>query len=405
MATATTASPSTSVLIRGSTTVALLAAIVLLVWLPRDPQTRILATVPVTSTVSLLVTFRYEGPADNTSALWILVESVALLAVTLPAVRWPAPMPAAAMALIMLTTITLLPLRIALTIEPPSGPQQTLVLCTVWALAAVVAVGTSCYLRSLDYKRRHALVAERRAQRLQVARDLHDFAAHDVTGVMVLAQAAQTLAPASPERALALLPQIETASIQALKSMDRTIRILSELGENRRRGRDGEGPTVHGTEGGPAVRTHALTELPGLIDQFGRTGMIPARLDLAPGTLDGLPEGVSSVGYRVVMEALTNVRRHAPASPGVTVTAERTVRAGAAALRLVVDNEPASADVQDGPPAEREGGGTGIRELGKRVAELGGDLIAGPAPHGGWRLTAVFTLDVRAEDTATEPAP
>ncbi|MFI2607349.1 sensor histidine kinase [Kitasatospora sp. NPDC018619] len=381
-----------STLIRGSTTVAVLAVAVLLLWQPGTPRDRTLATVPLACAVSLYATFRYEGPADNTSGLWILVESVALLVTVMPAVRGPAPAVAAVLGLFLLATVTLLPLRIALTLDPPAGPRETIGLCVVWGLAAVAAVGASCYLRSLDSRRKLAVAQERRAQRLHVARDLHDFAAHDVTGVMVLAQAAQLLAKESPEKALALLPQIESAGIQALKSMDRTIRILSELEENRRPGRDGPTAPADDPEERAAARPHSLDELPALMDRFERTGMIPARLELSPGALDGLPEQVGAVGYRVVMEALTNVRRHAPASPRVTVTAERV--ADGTALRLLVDNEPVPAGARAPAPAvEREGGGTGIRELRRRVAGLGGELTAGAGANGGWRMAVVLPLD------------
>ncbi|MFE6055424.1 sensor histidine kinase [Kitasatospora sp. NPDC056446] len=402
---AVTGSSSISVLLRCSTVVAVLAAAVLVVWSPGRPGVRVLAAVPVACAVSLYVTSRYQGPADNTSALWMVAESVALLAVTVPAVRGPGPVLAAAVALVLSVTTALLPLRIALTIEPPAGPGQTIGLCVVWGLVAVAAVGASCYLRSLDSRRRLAVVAERRAQRLHVARELHDFAAHDVTGVMVLAQAARLLAKESPERALALLPQIESAGVQALESMDRTIRILGELAEGRRadRGEDGVPPGPAGEGPGPVGvgaggRARSLAELPALVERFGRTGVIPARLDLAPDALDilgGLPEEVGSVGYRVVVEALTNVRRHAPASPRVVVTAERVAPAGTGpVLRVVVGNEPAPPGARpDGATVDREGGGTGIRELARRVAGLGGELTAGPAGDGGWRVTVTLPLD------------
>ncbi|MFF3001673.1 sensor histidine kinase [Kitasatospora sp. NPDC057940] len=382
-----------STLIRGSTTVAVLAAAVLIVWLPGQPRTRNLVTVPLACAISLYATFRYEGPADNTSGLWILVESVALLVTVMPAVRGSAPAVAALLGLLLLVTVTLLPLRIALTLDPPAGPRETIGLCVVWGLAAVAAVGASCYLRSLDSRRRLAVTEERRAQRLHVARDLHDFAAHDVTGVMVLAQAAQMLAKESPEKALALLPQIESAGIQALKSMDRTIRILSELEEDRRPGRGGDEPAADDPEENAAARPHSLDELPDLMDRFERTGMIPARLELSPGAVDGLPELVDAVGYRVVMEALTNVRRHAPASPRVTVTAERVADGGA--LRILVHNEavPAGARADTAAAVEREGGGTGIRELRRRVAGLGGELTAGACANGGWQVAVLLPLD------------
>ncbi|MFJ2805308.1 sensor histidine kinase [Kitasatospora sp. NPDC087271] len=382
-----------STLIRGSTTAAVLAAAVLIVWLPGQPRTRNLVTVPVACAISLYATFRYEGPADNTSGLWILVESVALLVTVMPAVRGSAPAVAALLGLLLLVTVTLLPLRIALTLDPPAGPRETIGLCVVWGLAAVAAVGASCYLRSLDSRRRLAVTEERRAQRLHVARDLHDFAAHDVTGVMVLAQAAQMLAKESPEKALALLPQIESAGIQALKSMDRTIRILSELEEDRRPGRGGDEPAADDPEENAAARPHSLDELPDLMNRFERTGMIPARLELSPGAVDGLPEQVGAVGYRVVMEALTNVRRHAPASPRVTVTAERVADGGA--LRVLIYNEPVPAGARADAAAavDREGGGTGIRELRRRVAGLGGELAAGACANGGWQVAVLLPLD------------
>ncbi|MFF0741731.1 sensor histidine kinase [Streptomyces sp. NPDC004111] len=391
---------SVSNLIKCSTTSAVLAAIVMLVWLPGRAQPRILVAAPLYCVASLYVTFRYQGPADNTSALWILAESFVALALIVPAVRNQRPVASAGVALALVMTASLLPLRIALTLEPPSEPRQAAVLCLVWGLAACAVVGASCYLRTLDNRRRRTLVAERRAHELQVARELHDFAAHDVTGVMVLAQAARMLAESSPDQALALLPQIEDASVQALKSMDRTIRIFSRLEGERRADRDKGGEPVESAPGndrsgpeGEGGRARRLSQLPALVEQFERSGVIPVRTVVPPGALEGLPEPVDSVGYRVVLEAFTNVRRHAPASPRVSVTVQRTTRNGAPLLRLVVDNEPAPPDAALGTPeVEREGGGTGIPELRKRLAELDGELTAEESPDGGWRVTALLPL-------------
>ena len=291
---------------------------------------------------------------------------------------------------------------------PPAEQRETVGLCVIWGVAAALSIGAARYLRSLDSRRRIAVAAERRAQRLTVARDLHDFAAHDVTGVMVLAQAAQALAKDSPERALALLPQIETAGVQALKSMDRTIRIFSELdsGQDGERGSGSErarpatkaagtdqvsGPDVEGEAGGtepwgprPSLR---VEEVATLIDRFSSTGTIPARLDLAPGVLDGLPPQVSSVAYRVVMEGLTNVRRHAASASQVIVDLRHTD--GADGLRISITDDGAGR-----PPGvaatEREGGGTGIADLGRRVEALGGTFGAEPRHPVGWRVTAVL---------------
>ncbi|MFE7482623.1 sensor histidine kinase [Streptomyces sp. NPDC057552] len=387
-------------LILTSTVVAVLAAVVHTVWLPATGMKRMVSTVPVVCLVSLGVTAVYRGPVDNATALWILLETFALLVIIVPSVRHPGPLVATVVSLAMTATVTVLPLRIALTIEPPAGTRETLGLCVIWGVAAAIAVGASCYLRSLDSHRRIAVAAERRAGRLAIARDLHDFAAHDVTGVMVLSQAAQTLARSSPERALALLPQIETAGVNALEAMDRTIRILRDLDGDEKLPRPAGAREPGAAPREETGRALTLEEVPTLIERFNRTGTIPTRLHMAPGTLDTVPNRVGSVGYRVVLEALTNVRRHAPSASGVTVTIARRSSgtagdggSGTEVLRVhVVDDGDGAEDDPAAAQAEREGGGTGIEALEQRVRELDGRLTAEPAHPVGWQVTADFPL-------------
>jgi signal transduction histidine kinase len=79
----------------------------------------------------------------------------------------------------------------------------------------------------------------------------------------------------------------------------------------------------------------------------------------------------------VVIEALTNVRRHAPSATTVTVAV--AVHSGVVEVTVVDDGGAA-------PAAPRDGGGTGLAGLDERVRALGGDLHAGP--HGaGWRVS------------------
>lgn len=395
-------------LIRGSTVLAFLAAVTLTLWQPGSRPWRLWTTVPVACAGSLWVTFRYQGPADNETAQWILAETLAFLVLAIPSVRHPRQSYAATVAFGLFLTIAVIPLRISLTLNPPAEQRETLGLCVIWGVAAGLSIGAACYLRSLDSRRQIAVAAERRAQRLSVARDLHDFAAHDVTGVMVLAQAAKALAKDSPERALALLPQIETAGVQALQSMDRTIRIFSEL-DGGRDGDRGSGsgrvrPDTRtagtgrasdpGAQVGAGQAEHSgprpslrVEEVATLVDRFSSTGTIPARLDLAPGVLDGLPPQISSVGYRVVMEGLTNVRRHAASASQVIVDVRHTDDGDG--LRISVTDDG------DGQPpgiatTDREGGGTGIADLGRRVEAVGGTFMAEAQHPVGWRVTAVL---------------
>ncbi|MBD0672300.1 histidine kinase, partial [Streptomyces sp. CBMA156] len=166
--------------------------------------------------VSLLVTAGYRGPVSGGIEPWWLLETVALLAPVVPAVRRPPAAAALGYGVLLVVTVVLVPLRIALWARPPAPPEAAVKLCLIPALLSCAVVGVGCYLRSMDTRARAAVVAGRRAQRLDLARDLHDFAAHDVTGVVVLAQAAQVLARQDPRQAVELLAGIEAGDWPAV---------------------------------------------------------------------------------------------------------------------------------------------------------------------------------------------
>src|SRR2546425_8478591 len=94
---------------------------------------------------------------------------------------------------------------------------------------AVAGLGGS--LRALDHRRRVAVTETRRAERLAMAADLHDFVAHHVTGILVQTQVAQMLATTEPERLDGILKDVERAAVEALDSMRRTVGLLREVPE------------------------------------------------------------------------------------------------------------------------------------------------------------------------------
>ena len=163
-------------------------------------------------------------------------------------------------------------------------------------MATVCAAGAGLYLRLGDHRRRLAEEQARRAHRLDLARDLHDLVAHEVTGIVIAAQAAA-------------LPDIEAAGLRALEAMDRMV----------------------GTLRGPvSQRVHGVADLPDVVRRFSSTGPTAATLSMpevpgTPGAPDLSPDA-SKAAYHVVIEALTNVRRHAPAATTVTVTVTGPVR-------------------------------------------------------------------------------
>ncbi|WP_141579561.1 sensor histidine kinase [Actinomadura sp. WMMA1423] len=245
-----------------------------------------------------------------------------------------------------------------------------------WSLPPVLAVTTGLYLRSLDDRRRRSVASARRRQRLQLASDLHDFVAHDVGEMLAQARAGQILAERDPSAAARTLTIIEEAALRAMASMDRTLGMLRDDA-----GSDGDGATL-----APAP---SLADLPDLAARFTASGTAPVHLDLDP-DLD-VPREVGTTAYRVVVEALTNVRRHAPGAGRVDVSVRRSAGAAPSLRVLVADDAPGGGT---GPAARR--GGLGLPGLRERVEMLGGTLTAGPREPSGWRVAAVLPLEDRA---------
>ena len=124
-----------------------------------------------------------------------------------------------------------------------------------------------------------------------------------------------------------------------------------------------------------------LRQLNQLLDQARDASGSATRLILS-GSPVALDPGVELAGYRIVQEALTNARRHAP---GAGVDVELRYGEGALTLRIR-DNGP-------GPPAEPAQGGHGLSGMRERAAAVGGKLQSGPAVGGGFLVEATLPAD------------
>ncbi|MFE9488571.1 sensor histidine kinase [Streptomyces sp. NPDC006641] len=362
---------------------------------------------------SLVLTACFQGPVVNATGWWWAVETCALLALLVPTVRrMNGRAGAIACTMVLGTAVAVLPLRIGPHLTPPAAAAEIGVLCLFWFLLAAGAAALGGYVRGQDSRRRRALADQRREQLLEVARDLHDFASHDVMGVVVLVQAARLLAREDPERAVELLPRMEEAGMQALAVMDRTVRTLNAQEDRDREGdAAGSGDAAEPSGRPPRAQRAAPTrdrqrdlgELPALADRFTRTGTVPALLDVPAGVLEGLPVQVSATGYRIVMESLTNVRRHAPAAVTVRIATRRVPYGGGTALHLTV-TDAAEAGVRaverTSPLPERSRGGLGLAGLTDRAEALGGTLTAGPHGTAGWQVAATLPLPDSAAPTS-----
>jgi signal transduction histidine kinase len=234
-----------------------------------------------------------------------------------------------------------------------------------------LAIGLT--LRDTDDRRLAALAEARTAERLRLARELHDFVAHHVTGIVVRAQAARVVAgrPGAAGPDADVYREIEEAGSDALTAMRRLVGMLRT-----------DAPV-------PAPSATRIREA--VLDAASGYGEISAEL---PGELDRLtlaPEVITTV-HRVVLEALTNVRRHAPEATETRVAARVQHDPAADVLVLEISN-----DGVRGAPGD--GSGYGLIGMTERVTALGGTLRAGAESGGRWRITVRLPLD---DGTATE---
>ncbi|MGW5396926.1 sensor histidine kinase [Streptomyces sp. NPDC003952] len=246
---------------------------------------------------------------------------------------------------------------------------------------AVVVTAYSLLLRLQSVQRVRELRAVRSAERLELARELHDLVAHHVTGIVVEARAAR-YTKVSAERAAEIFGRIETAGDEALGSMRRLVKILRE-GAADTGPEAGKGAGRAGGSAGTAP-VAGLREIRGLTERFAATSP-PVVLYVEEGLEARLPADVAATAHRIVLEALTNIGKHAATATAVRVGL-RTVPAGLE-VRIADDG---------GRPAKlsenARGGGYGLVGMAERAEALGGSLSAGPAPEGGWLVTALLPL-------------
>ena len=317
--------------------------------------------------------------ASGRAGAFVLVEAAAALALIYLAVMRAPPRQAAIAGAMVCAAVTVM---IVVEVPAEDSLREAAEGVAFWALAVIAVVGAGHRQQMLALRRSDAVTEARRSERLELARDLHDFVAHDVTGIVVRAQAARWAAGREPEVALAALERIEADGLRALAAMDRTVQALSEAGDGATGPADGAG-----------TRTFGLEDLPELTDRFAATGSVDIHLAVRAEALHGLAPEVSAAGYRVAIEALTNVRRHAPGATRVDVVVAHPRDSGQSALTVTVTNDGALAGggSEGALDANGRGGGHGLVGLRQRMEALGGTLAAGPEGDR-WRVRAELPL-------------
>jgi signal transduction histidine kinase len=210
----------------------------------------------------------------------------------------------------------------------------------------------------------------RRAERNRIAREMHDVLAHRIS-LLSLHAGALEFRPDAPPAEIAKAAEVIRVSARAAQEELREV-----IGVLR--------ADAHEELLEPPQPT--LADLTMLVDESRRAGMevsLHARVEAQT-----LPDTLGRTVYRLVQEALTNARKHAP---GQLVAIELTGDPSAGVC-VTVTNRPRVGAANGGRPSapdhDQVGSGTGLIGLGERVALAGGKLRHGPLPGGGFELAA-----------------
>jgi signal transduction histidine kinase len=206
-----------------------------------------------------------------------------------------------------------------------------------------------------------------RGERARIARELHDVVAHHISMISVQAETARLTTAGLPADGARQLSAIGDTAREALTEMRRLLGVLREDAET-----DAERAPQPG-----------LAELTTLLDDARvAAGGASTRL-IVRGQVTALEPGVELTAYRIVQEALTNARRHAP---GAAVDVELDF-AGDVLLVRVRDNGPGPS--RDSATVD----GHGLLGMRERVSMVGGTLRAGATGFGGFQVEVTLPVE------------
>lgn len=247
--------------------------------------------------------------------------------------------------------------------------QLAFVFAVAWIFGGVYRKRRE-YLEALDEQTAARAVM---AERLRIARELHDSVAHSIGIITVLSGAAARVVETRPEQTRQALTGIETTSRETLLGLQRM------LGALRRAEPDDAMPGA-----APLAPAGSLADVPRLAERTADAGVrvhVTWRGERRP-----LPPEIELSAFRIVQESVTNVVRHS----------------GARTCRVAVGYEPNGVTIEvvddgdDGPggpgrprPSAAAGGsGFGLLGMRERVTLLSGQFSAGRRPEGGFRVAA-----------------
>lgn len=245
---------------------------------------------------------------------------------------------------------------------------------TVTLMAAAIALGDSVRSRRdlraeqqqtarlIAQEHAHRAEQQIQAERVRMARDLHDVIGHSISVISLHADVAREAIGSTNAEAHQALTHIRVASSATMRELRATVKLL----------RRGSGEQIDGS-------MISLANLAPLIENASASGLhVDVQIE---GEVDHLAATVDAAAYRIIQEALTNIIRHAAATQVVL-----TIEIDSHTLRLhIIDNGSTGRDTIIW--------GSGIVGMSERARLLGGTLTAHPCSTGGFAVTAIFPLE------------
>ncbi|UFU08183.1 sensor histidine kinase [Ruania halotolerans] len=243
--------------------------------------------------------------------------------------------------------------------------QSIVVVGAPLLIALVVAARRDA--REAHHKELRALASERdalvqaaiAAQRTTMARELHDIAAHHLSGIALMAAAVDRQIDSDPQAARTSVRLMRQQTSLILDDLRRLVGLLRAEGSEE--------------------RPLTLAAVPELVDQLSADGQ-PIQVSILGADTSSLGDRLGPVAhltaYRMVQESLTNARLHAPGAGRSVEVDDR----GEHTVVITVRNEPAQSAAAPGR------GGFGLRGMQERADLIGAELSYGPVVDGGWQV-------------------
>lgn len=250
----------------------------------------------------------------------------------------------------------------------------TLLVATVVATRREAARARESQVRAAAREQDALVQAAISRERTAMARELHDIAAHHLSGIAVMTAAIGTQIDTDPAGAKQAVQQVRAQSMAVLRDLRSLVGLLRDRDET--------------TE----VRPETLAGIGALVADLARAGRAVELTVLSdrPALGQGVGPLAQLAAYRAVQEALANAARHAPGAACRVVVDDRAPDR----VEVAVRNGPGDPGT---PRHPAYGGGFGLLGMRERAELTGSALEVGPTEDGGWQVT----MRLAREETPT----